>query len=231
MRYFISDLHFGHKNIINFERTQFKTVEEHDQYIENMIQNFCRKLKPDDEVWNLGDFGSLNYLYTVSWIKKTGAKAYFMYGNHDRHSDLSQFEHYFNEVFLYPVYLSQKLIISHYPVSVFPDTINIHGHLHGAKLFPINYVNASIHVANYQFISEKKVDSIYARLPKFTRRFMYEPFAAWYRFTQPKEDVIMDQDNIIDLSASRMVQYFNTQRRIQENSSYRPYHGEGNFND
>ena len=57
---------------------------------------------------------------------------------------------------------------------------------------------------------------------------MYEPFAAWYRFTQPKEDVIMDQDNIIDLSASRMVQYFNTQRRIQENSSYRPYHGEGN---
>lgn len=232
MRYFISDLHFGHyyngRGIITFERTQFKTIEEHDNYVENMIKELCHKLKPNDEVWNLGDFGSLTKLYTVDWIKATGAKAYFLYGNHDRQSDLSQFEHYFDQVFLYPIFLSQKLVISHYPVAVFPDTINIHGHLHSAKLYPINYVNASIHVANYHPISERNLDNRFAQLPKFTRRFMYEPFASWYQFTQPKEDIVMDPNGVIDLSASRLFQKLNIDHRIQEKNSY---HGERSFDD
>lgn len=232
MRYFISDLHFGHyyngKGIITFERTQFKTIEEHDNYVANMIKELCHKLKPNDEVWNLGDFGSLTKLYTVDWIKATGAKAYFLYGNHDRQSDLSQFEHYFDQVFLYPIFLSQKLVISHYPVAVFPDTINIHGHLHSAKLYPINYVNASIHVANYHPISERNLDNKFAQLPKFTRRFMYEPFASWYQFIQPKEDIVMDPNGVIDLSASRLFQKLNIDHRIQEKNSY---HGERSFDD
>ena len=230
MRYFISDLHFGHYHngcgIITFERTQFNTIEEHDLHVEAMIRTLCRKLKPGDEVWNLGDFGSLTKLYTTDWIKATGAKAYFLYGNHDRQSDIAQFEHYFDQVFFYPVYLSQKLVVSHCPVAVFPDTINIHGHLHGAKLFPINYVNASIHVINYSPFSEKNLDSKFAQLPKFTRRFMYEPFASWYQFTQPKEDVIMDPNGIIDLSASRLLQKINTDKIIINH-----IYGEGNFND
>lgn len=235
MRYFISDLHFGHyyngRGIITFERTQFKTIEEHDGYIEAVISKLCRKLQPGDEVWNLGDFGSLTKLYTVDWIKATGAKAYFLYGNHDRQSDLSQFEHYFDQVFLYPVYLSQKLVISHYPVAVYPDSVNICGHLHGAKLQDINHVCASIHVANYQPITDKSLNTIFSKLPKFTRRFLYEPWANDYQFIQPKEDVIMDPNGNIDLSASRLLQKTNTDRRIQEKDSYQPYHGEGNFND
>ena len=218
MRYFISDFHFGHyyngRGIITFERTQFNTIEEHDGYIEAVISKLCRKLKPGDEVWNLGDFGSLDELDTVNWIKETGAKAYFLYGNHDAQSDLSYFEKYFDQVFLYPVYLSQKLVVSHYPVAVFPDTVNVHGHLHGAKLFPVNYVNASIHVANYRPISEKNLDSTFKLLPKFSRYFLYEPFAPWYQFTQPKEDIIMDQNNIVDLSASRLLQKVNSKKKI-----------------
>ena len=163
LRYFISDFHFGHyyngRGIITFERTQFNTIEEHDLHIEAMIRTLCRKLKPGDEVWNLGDFGCLNNLYTVDWIKKTGAKAYFLYGNHDRQSDLSQFEHYFDQVFLYPVYLSQKLVVSHYPVGVWPDTVNVCGHLHGAELQTSNYICASVHVADYQPITDSPADS------------------------------------------------------------------------
>ena len=230
MRYFISDLHFGHyyngKGIITFERTQFNTIEEHDWHIEAIIKALCRKLKPGDEVWNLGDFGSLTKLYTTDWIRATGAKAYFMYGNHDQRNDLAQFEHYFDQVFLYPVYLSQKLVISHYPVAVFPDTVNVHGHLHGAELFPVNYVNASIHVANYRPISEKSLDSKFAQLPKFTRRFLYEPFAPLYKFTQPKEDIVMDPNGVIDLSASRLFQRLNTDQILLKN-----LYGKENYND
>lgn len=235
MKYFISDLHFGHyyngRGIITFERTQFNTIKEHDCFVCDMLRALCQKLKPGDEVWNLGDFGNPEYLYTTDWISATGAKAYFVYGNHDLQCNLKDFEFWFDQVFLYPTFISQKLVVSHYPVAVFPDTINVHGHLHGAKLYPINYVNASIHVANYHPISDKSLSSIYNKLPKFTRRFMYEPFASWYQFTQSKEDVIMDPNGVIDLSASRLLQKINTDRRIQEKDSYQPYHGEGSFND
>lgn len=237
MRYFISDLHFGHysfytdKGITTFERKQFKSIAEHDDYLGKVLMNLSRKLTAFDEVWNLGDFGCIDRLGTMDWLRQTGAKVYFVYGNHDKQSDRWHFERHFDQVFLYPVYLSQKLVVSHYPVAVWGDTINVHGHLHGAKLCLPQYINASIHVANYQPISEKYVNSRYAQLPKFTRRFMYEPFAQWYQFTQPKEDVIMDPDGIIDLSASRTLQRINTERRIQEKDSYQPYHGEGSFND
>ena len=235
MRYFISDLHFGHywngRGIINFERTQFKTIEEHDGYIEAVISKLCRKLKPGDEVWNLGDFGNLEseYLETVNWIKDTGAKAYFVYGNHDAQSDLFQFEKYFDQVFLYPVYLSQKLVVSHYPVAVWYDSINVCGHLHSAKLQTSNYICASIHVANYQPITDNHINTVFSKLSKFTRRFLYEPWANDYNFIQPKEDVIMDPNGNIDLSASRLLQRINTEKRKLNNDSYQPYSGEGIF--
>lgn len=41
----------------------------------------------------------------------------------------------------------------------------------------------------------------------------------------------MDYDGKIDLSASRLLQKLNTERRIQEKDSYQPYHGEGSFNE
>lgn len=230
MRYFISDLHFGHyyngRGIITFERTQFNSIEEHDGYIEAVISKLCRKLKPGDEVWNLGDFGNLEYLDTVDWIRETGAKTYFIYGNHDAQSDLSYFEKHFDQVFLYPVFLSQKLVVSHFPVAVYPDSINICGHLHGAKLQDINHVCASIHVANYQPVTDRNLDAIFSKLPKFTRRFLYEPWANDYQFIQPKEDVIMDPNGIIDLSASRLLQKLNTDQILLKS-----LYGKENYND
>ena len=56
-------------------------------------------------------------------------------------------------------------------------------------------------------------------------RFLYEPYAEMYRFTQPKEDVIMDRDGRIDLSASRTLQRIHTEQRKQENNNYQPYTG------
>ena len=56
-------------------------------------------------------------------------------------------------------------------------------------------------------------------------RFLYEPYAEMYKFTQPKEDVIMDKNGRIDLSASRLLQRINTEKRKQENNPYIPYCG------
>ena len=233
MRYFLSDLHLdhwdGYKGIITFERTCFPDIKTHNQTIIDMIVQLTNKLKPEDEVWNLGDFGSLDYLYLSDMIRDTGAKSIFLYGNHDKQENLSLFKQHFDEVYLYPVYLSQKLVVSHYPVAVWNDSVNVCGHLHGAKLQTSNHICASIHVANYQPISDNHINAIFSKLPKFTRRFLYEPWANDYRFIQPKEDVIMDPNGNIDLSASRLLQRINTEKRKLNNNSYQPYNGEGIF--
>lgn len=55
MKYIISDTHYGHydkiqnRGIITFERTQFKTIEEHDAAIDQMIIDISKKIKPGDE--------------------------------------------------------------------------------------------------------------------------------------------------------------------------------------
>ena len=47
MNYFISDLHFGHKNCLSFDNRPFKSIEEND---ETIIKNWNNTVKIDDDV-------------------------------------------------------------------------------------------------------------------------------------------------------------------------------------
>lgn len=233
MTYYTSDWHLNHwdgsHGIITFERSQFKTIEDHDNYILNLVKSWGDSWAAGSTLWFLGDFGNPQYLWIFNTLREKGHKIHFLFGNHDRLDDFKDLDQYVDFIHYYPVYLSQKLVVSHYPVAVYRDSINVCGHLHGSKLVDPNHIVASIHVTDYKPISQKYLDSTFAKLPKFNRRFLYEPYAADYTFIQPKDDVIMDRDGRIDLSASRMLQRINTDRRKQEGDRYIPYNGEGDF--
>lgn len=228
---YMSDFHFNHydwsnsRGIITFERTQFNTIEEHDQCLINTLQIIANKYGEGSTLWFLGDFGDLSYLYVFNFFREKGINVYFMLGNHDHVEDIPYIENFVDKVYQYPVYISQKIVLSHFPVAVYPDQCNIHGHLHGSKLQDINHVNASIHVANYLPITDNNIAAVFAKLPKFNRRFLYEPWANDYKFTQAKEDVFMDKDGLIDLSASRLLQRLNIEQRLKEDKPYQPYCG------
>lgn len=227
--YYSSDWHFSHTDIINFERTQFSCIEDHDKYLVDTINKWADTWAPGSTLWFLGDFGNPEFLWVFDLLKIRGMKINFLFGNHDRAENFQDLKYYVDNIYQYPIYLSQKLVVSHYPVAIYKDQINICGHLHGAKLADDNHIIASVHVANYQPISQKYLEAKFSRIAKFNRRFLYEPFANDYLFTQPKEDVIMDKDGRIDLAASRVLQRFNTEKRKAENNSYQPYCGTGSF--
>lgn len=52
MKFYISDLHFGHKNILTFDNRPFFTLAEMEQTI---ISNWNNRVEKNDEVYVLGD--------------------------------------------------------------------------------------------------------------------------------------------------------------------------------
>ena len=51
-RFITSDLHFGHKNILEYDKRPFSSIEEHD---ESLIENWNSLVRPQDLVYCLGD--------------------------------------------------------------------------------------------------------------------------------------------------------------------------------
>ena len=79
MDLFLSDPHLSHSNIIIFERTQFQTIEEHDEFVKSLIQ---RSVSKYDTLYVLGDVGLLNDENITFW-KSLPCKTILIRGNHD----------------------------------------------------------------------------------------------------------------------------------------------------
>lgn len=75
--YFTSDEHYGHKNIIGYTNRPFKSVWEMN---ETLIENHNKLVKPNDEVYHLGDFAFRNH---TEYLKRLNGKHYLIKGNHE----------------------------------------------------------------------------------------------------------------------------------------------------
>lgn len=78
--YFTSDHHFGHNNIIKFCNRPFQTVQQMD---EEMIKRWNEKVKPNDEVYHLGDFGLTSKESLETILDRLNGKKHLIVGNHE----------------------------------------------------------------------------------------------------------------------------------------------------
>ena len=193
MDYFISDTHLSHDRIIIFERTEFKTIEEHDEFVKNKILS---TVKADDTLYMLGDAGVMTDENIEFW-KNLPCKTILIRGNHD--TQKAKLLEAFDEVSDVPIFYRKRILLSHEPLPVTIETINIHGHLHGAKLKSNNHLNISFREARYELLNEKQVLIYMARLPKISQDFVFEWYSNMYEFTLPNEDVIFN--NAYDLGS------------------------------
>lgn len=81
MRFFTSDTHFGHKNIIEYCNRPYKTVEEMNQA---MIDNWNAVVGPTDTIYHLGDVSFMKVEKTAEIIKQLNGHKILIRGNHDR---------------------------------------------------------------------------------------------------------------------------------------------------
>lgn len=174
MEYFISDTHFGHKGMLKFERTHFKDIEEHDEYI---ITKFNERVKNTDTCYILGDLG-ISREHIKNCFDKMNGKKIIVLGNHDKYSiDFYKKLNGVIEVHKYPIFISKRIVLSHEPIKIDDEILNIHGHLHGAILNLKNYYCVSEHVVNYIPINKKTIDKKLHTIPKDSHKFNEE----WYK--------------------------------------------------
>jgi len=138
MIYFTSDLHLGHKNIIEYEDRPWDTVEE---MTIGLIKNWNEVVKPNDEVYILGDFAFQNSYMTpfliTDVLSRLNGKKHLIIGNHDTWISKQSFNpRYFEEMVYYKELKinGQFIILSHYPIEdwngKYYGSIHLHGHTH-----------------------------------------------------------------------------------------------------
>lgn len=158
--YFTSDWHLGHKVITKY-RSQFKTIEEHD----NAIFAEAEKLTKRDIIFVIGDFlfDCDDFEYYLERISKLSCRIKLIMGNHDSLKLYSQTIAKNIEIQL-PLFTYKSFWISHCPIH--PDELrnrigNIHGHLHNAILDDNRYFDVGLDKNNFKFINWEDIKEIF----------------------------------------------------------------------
>lgn len=135
--WFISDTHFGHQNILEYEpeARPFSCLEK---MHEAMIERWNSVVLPNDTVYHLGDFAFGRH--NIAKARLLNGKKRLVMGNHDTYPT-SEYLPYFDK--LYGVLFWERCILSHVPVHSNGLgqrwLLNVHGHLHSRKVKESNW--------------------------------------------------------------------------------------------
>lgn len=144
--FFISDTHFGHKGILEYEpiHRPFSCVEDMNEAI---IERWNKVVNKHDKVYHLGDFCFGKSNMTIA-DRLNGQKRLVM-GNHDCYP-ASEYLKYFLSI--HGVLFLKDIVMTHVPVHLSQlehrSKYNIHGHLHSKKLDDKRYICVSVEQNN-----------------------------------------------------------------------------------
>lgn len=142
MRYYIADLHFGHRGLLQrMDKRGFPDVETMNQY---MIHQWNSRVRRNDEVVILGDFCFGSGTAANEIAKQLNGNKYLILGNHDKFVADKAFEQsLFKWIKPYEELKDnkRKVILSHYYMPTYngqfrrdendnPTTWMLYGHVH-----------------------------------------------------------------------------------------------------
>lgn len=200
----IGDLHIGELSLIQKARQQFADCEAHNKYL---VYRWNKVVKNDDDVvYVIGDIGRDKEMIKAVFEKLRGYKI-MISGNHDSMPKIF-YDEIFDEVYWHPLYLTDRLLLSHIPRMIEDGNINVHGHTHWINIDDGKHFNVSCEVVDFQPQSLAKYEKILAMRPREEIHFMCE----WYKDIQkPVEGkmptVVVDEKGYIDIRATFLLRH------------------------
>ena len=138
--FFTSDLHFGHRNILEFCKRPFNSVEEMD---EALIENWNSVVKPNDLVFNLGDFAFAPRWRWYKILGRLNGVHTLILGNHDitrwPGDNVMELFHRVEQQMILKIG-ERYVYLNHYPFLCYGGSYrspeqavwNLHGHVHSS---------------------------------------------------------------------------------------------------
>ena len=180
MRYFISDTHFFHRNIL-----KLCPLKRFPNFEEKILENLKRRIKSGDTLYHIGDFSWTDSEELLkSWLEIPGRKV-LIKGNHDWH--FKNLPLYFDEVVEFSEIIEvngKKVLLCHFPskdlrtfrylelqkkvTEIYKSqgcSLLIHGHVHwnphgifcGCHLNRVKCLNVNVEFTNYRALSEEEL--------------------------------------------------------------------------
>ena len=155
----VSDLHFGHANVILYEQCRTEALAKLTGYTVELVNQLAAEKQaallhthnqmlidawnsvvgPEDIVFFLGDFClTRNKELIQSWVSQLNGRKRMIMGNHDVRKPAFYIECCFESVSQYPVLYNRHIFLSHEPLphEIVPKGyINFFGHVHGNTEF------------------------------------------------------------------------------------------------
>lgn len=130
--FFTSDLHFGHKNCLKYDKRDFPTIEAHD---EALIERWNSVVGNRDDVWVLGDISWRSPDETVEIFRRLKGTKHLCIGNHDKPLLRDRYvRRLFSEIVEYKeIYLrnNRGIVLCHYPILSYRNQFHGWHHLYG----------------------------------------------------------------------------------------------------
>lgn len=134
MNYYISDMHFGHGNVLHFDSRPFQDVET---MTDILIHNWNKCVTPEDTVYVLGDGFWKNEENSLAIMKQLNGHKHLIRGNHDRIR--GQLRECWESIqdYLEIVDNGTFVVMSHYPMPFYNrqhyGSVMLYGHVHNSK--------------------------------------------------------------------------------------------------
>ncbi len=165
MKWFTSDTHFGHANVLEFDKRPFASIAEHDREV---TDNILRAMEPGDTLYHLGD---------LAW-NKTAARKFittmhdyeielvWIRGNHDHRCTYGRMNLPVVQWLDVEAAPAGGIWLSHYPHMSWPKSshgsIHLFGHVHGrcgkmppfGRLMDVGAMNWDYHPVSLDTILE-----------------------------------------------------------------------------
>ena len=137
MNLYISDLHLGHRNVIEFDHRPFADVETMDKIL---IQLWNSRVSKDDEVYIIGDFCYRSGKSPDWYLRQLKGHKHLIIGNHDKVTVECKNAYKYLESMDKMMHVTdgdKQICLCHYPLAEWyksrHGSWHIHGHIHAAK--------------------------------------------------------------------------------------------------